>query len=76
MAMKRLAAGFMWALVVIWIGSYVALFVGFPTIGTLPFGLLAGAIVVNHGSAPTSPATVQPAAPPPISPGRTGLARS
>jgi hypothetical protein len=74
--MKRLAAGLLWALVVMWIGSYVALFVGLPTIGTLPFGLLAVALAVNHGSAPRSPTTVQPAAPSPISPGRTGLARS
>lgn len=74
--MKRLITGSLWALVVIWIGSYVALFLGLPTIGTLPFGLLAGAIAINLGSAARSSGTEQTAAPRPIPPGRTGLARS
>jgi hypothetical protein len=44
--MKRFAAGLLWSLVTVWIGSYVALFLSVSTAMAIPVAALAGAFVI------------------------------
>lgn len=44
--MKRLVAGPLWTLVVMWAGTYVSLYSGLPAIVNLPFAVAIGAVVV------------------------------
>jgi hypothetical protein len=44
--MKRIASGILWSLVAMWVGSYVALFIGVTTALTLPLGAAVAGIVI------------------------------
>jgi hypothetical protein len=62
--MKRLVAGLIWALVVMWAGAYVTLYTGLPAMVNLPFGLAVGAFVVVDPMGRIWPrATERPTAP-------------
>jgi hypothetical protein len=43
--MKRLIAGLLWGLVVLWGGGYVALYLGISSVPSLPLAIAAGAFV-------------------------------
>lgn len=60
--MKRLLAGLLWSLVTIWIGSYVALFLGVTTAVAIPVAALAGAFVILDPMNRIWPAAAEPAA--------------
>jgi hypothetical protein len=44
--MKRIASGMLWALVVMWIGSYVTHFFGMTAALTLPLGAVAAGLLI------------------------------
>jgi hypothetical protein len=62
--MKRLVAGLLWTLVVMWAGTYVTLYAELPAIVNLPFAVAIGAVVVIDPMGRIWPRAIErPAAP-------------